>query len=100
MFRTGLEELPSEVVLYWFTLCFYGYRQQAGRAALRTLLTYEQAEQREKRRTGRRRGKKAKDDTQPSLFSAEEADGSGNGVPGEEGASPKGGRRKKTNATR
>lgn len=43
-FREGLMELPAEVVLYWFTLCFYGYRQQAGRAALRTLLTYEQVE--------------------------------------------------------
>ena len=41
-FRDGLLELPAEVVLYWFTLCFYGYRQLAGRAALRTLLTYEQ----------------------------------------------------------
>lgn len=41
MFRDGLLNLPSEVVLYWFTLCFYGYRQLAGRAALRTLLTYE-----------------------------------------------------------
>ncbi len=40
LFREGLEELPSEVVLYWFTLCFYGYRQAAGRAALRTLLTH------------------------------------------------------------
>jgi hypothetical protein len=44
MFRSGLVELPAEVVLYWFTLCFYGYRQQAGRAALRTLLTYEPVE--------------------------------------------------------
>jgi len=42
MFRDGLLELPAEVVLYWFTLCFYGYRQLAGKAALRTLLTYEQ----------------------------------------------------------
>lgn len=42
MFRQGLAELPSEVVLYWFTLCFYGYRQSAGRAALRTLLTYQE----------------------------------------------------------
>jgi hypothetical protein len=44
-FREGLEELPSEVVLYWFTLCFYGYRQAAGRAALRTLLTHEEREE-------------------------------------------------------
>jgi hypothetical protein len=42
MFRAGLEVLPSEVILYWFTLCFYGYRQAAGRAALRTLLTHEE----------------------------------------------------------
>lgn len=41
-FREGLEDLPSEVVLYWFTLCFYGYRQTAGRAALRELLTHEE----------------------------------------------------------
>jgi len=40
MFLEGLRDLPSEVVLYWFTLCFYGYRQAAGRAALRTLLTH------------------------------------------------------------
>jgi hypothetical protein len=45
LFREGLEELPSEVVLYWFTLCFYGYRQAAGRAALRTLFTHEEPEE-------------------------------------------------------
>ena len=45
LFREGLEELPSEVVLYWFTLCFYGYRQAAGRAALRTLFTHEESEE-------------------------------------------------------
>ena len=45
LFREGLEELPSEVVLYWFTLCFYGYRQAAGRAALRTLFTHEGSEE-------------------------------------------------------
>lgn len=44
MFASGLQELPSEVILYWFTLCFYGYRQAAGRAALRTLLTHEEPE--------------------------------------------------------
>ena len=44
MFAQGLRELPSEVVLYWFTLCFYGYRQAAGRAALRTLLTHDEPE--------------------------------------------------------
>ena len=42
MFKEGLYSLPSEVVLYWFTLCFYGYRQAAGKAALRTLLTFQQ----------------------------------------------------------
>ena len=41
-FQEGLAELPSEVILYWFTLCFYGYHQSAGRAALRTLLTHEE----------------------------------------------------------
>jgi hypothetical protein len=45
LFREGLEELPSEVVLYWFTLCLYGYRQAAGRAALRTLFTHEEPEE-------------------------------------------------------
>ncbi len=48
MFRNGLLELPAEVVLYWFTLCFYGYRQLAGKAALRTLLTYEQPSEKPK----------------------------------------------------
>ncbi len=43
MFVEGMKTLPSEVVLYWFTLCFYGYRQAAGRAAFRTLLTHEEA---------------------------------------------------------
>ena len=43
MFREGLYALPSEVVLYWFTLCFYGYRQAAARAALRVLLSYDEA---------------------------------------------------------
>lgn len=44
MFKEGLHALPSEVVLYWFTLCFYGYRQAAGKAAFRTLLTYGDAD--------------------------------------------------------
>jgi hypothetical protein len=34
------------VILYWFTLCFYGYRQAAGRVALRTLLTHEEPDER------------------------------------------------------
>jgi hypothetical protein len=67
MFRTGLLELPAEVVLYWFTLCFYGYRQQAGRAALRTLLTYEQTA--EKPEPAATRGRKAKAGSrEPTLF--------------------------------
>jgi hypothetical protein len=45
-FAEGLQGLPSEVILYWFTLCFYGYRQAAGRVALRTLLTHEEPEDR------------------------------------------------------
>jgi hypothetical protein len=42
MFRDGLAALPAEVLLYWFTLCFYGYRQAAGRAALRVLLSHQE----------------------------------------------------------
>jgi hypothetical protein len=94
MFRLGLDELPSEVVLYWFTLCFYGYRQLAGRAALRTLLTYAQPEQDEERPPGGRRGKKARDKGQLDLFSGEEDGAAGNGQAGE----AKGGRRKKSQA--
>jgi len=45
-FAEGLQGLPSEVILYWFTLCFYGYRQAAGRVALRSLLTHEEPEER------------------------------------------------------
>lgn len=41
-FREGLAEMPPEVVLYWFTLCFYGQRTAAARAALRTLLAYDE----------------------------------------------------------
>jgi hypothetical protein len=41
-YQEGLDELPSEVILYWFTLCFYGYRQAAGRLSLRVLLTHEE----------------------------------------------------------
>ena len=74
MFRTGLLDLPAEVVLYWFTLCFYGYRQQAGRAALRTLLTYEQAEERPKpaKSGGHKRPTKA---AGPTLFDMNGANG-------------------------
>ena len=70
MFAKGLKELPSEVILYWFTLCFYGYRQAAGRAALRTLLTHEEPD------TARSHlakiGKKRTADSQITLFSTEE----------------------------
>jgi hypothetical protein len=34
----GLTNLEMEVVLYWFTLCQYGQRTKAGKAALFTLL--------------------------------------------------------------
>ena len=42
LFREGLEDLPHEVVLYWFTLCFYGLRDGeirclAPRAPARTI---------------------------------------------------------------
>lgn len=66
MFRDGLLDLPAEAVLYWFTLCFYGYRQQAGRAALRILLTFEQAEQTP--RPTQARGRKSKKREAPGLF--------------------------------
>ena len=60
LFREGLYDLPSEVILYWFTLCFYGYRQAAGKAALRTLLTYSAEEE-----AGKRRSKKQAKRTAP-----------------------------------
>lgn len=66
MFGQGLKELPSEVVLYWFTLCFYGYRQAAGRAALRTLLTHEEPEM--DRPPPLRAAKKGQDKNQMTLF--------------------------------
>ena len=58
MFFEGLKNLPSEVVLYWFTLCFYGYQQAAGRAALRTLLTHEEPEEPARSRDAPRKPKK------------------------------------------
>jgi hypothetical protein len=67
LFREGLEELPSEVVLYWFTLCFYGYRQTAGRAALRTLFTHEGPEEGSAARSGSRK-RKRKPESALSLF--------------------------------
>jgi hypothetical protein len=68
MFREGLEELPSEVVLYWFTLCFYGYRQSAGRAALRTLLTHEEPAEQDEADAGVRKRRSSRAD-EPTLFS-------------------------------
>jgi hypothetical protein len=67
MFREGLEDLPSEVVLYWFTLCFYGYRQAAGRAALRTLLTHEGAAEQDEA-DARVRKRRRQHDDEPTLF--------------------------------
>ena len=69
LFREGLEELPSEVVLYWFTLCFYGYRQAAGRAALRTLFTHEGSEETSADRPSARRKRQREPESGPSLFS-------------------------------
>jgi hypothetical protein len=68
LFRAGLEELPSEVVLYWFTLCFYGYRQAAGRAALRTLFTHEGSEETSADRPAARRKRQRVSESGPSLF--------------------------------
>lgn len=68
LFRAGLEDLPSEVVLYWFTLCFYGYRQAAGRAALRTLLTHEESEEASAGRPSTRRKRKCQPESGPTLF--------------------------------
>lgn len=95
MFRHGLDDLPGEVVLYWFTLCFYGYRQLAGRAALRTLLTYAQPDDEDDTPAGGRRRKRIRDTGQQDLFSTEANGAAGNGE-----SSLKGGRRKKANAAR
>lgn len=54
-FAEGLQGLPSEVILYWFTLCFYGYRQGAGRVALRTLLTHQEPEELTKQASGKKK---------------------------------------------
>ena len=69
LFRAGLEELPSEVVLYWFTLCFYGYRQAAGRAALRTLFTHEEPEETSEDHPSANRKRKRQPESGPNLFS-------------------------------
>lgn len=68
LFRAGLEELPAEVVLYWFTLCFYGYRQAAGRAALRTLFTHEEREEMSADRPVARRRRQHPPGSEPGLF--------------------------------
>jgi hypothetical protein len=73
MFREGLEELPSEVVLYWFTLCFYGYRQSAGRAALRMLLTHEEPAVQDEADAGVRKRRRLHAD-EPTLFSMASGD--------------------------
>lgn len=67
MFHEGLEELPSEVVLYWFTLCFYGYRQSAGRAALRTLLTHEERAEKDEEDAMIRKRRRQREE-EPTLF--------------------------------
>jgi hypothetical protein len=72
-FRGGLEELPSEVVLYWFTLCFYGYRQSAGRAALRTLLTHEEPAEQDEADAGIRKRRRSRAD-EPTPFSIASGD--------------------------
>lgn len=41
VFAERLYELAPEVLLYWFTQCFYGNRTAAARAALRELLTHD-----------------------------------------------------------
>lgn len=69
MFRDGLYALPSEVVLYWFTLCFYGYRQAAGRAALRVLLAYDEAS--DDANESRKKKRSSEEPTHPQLFGGE-----------------------------
>lgn len=66
-FAEGLQALPSEVILYWFTLCFYGYRQAAGRIALRTLLTHQEPEARARRPSVKKRASVAPPQTRLAL---------------------------------
>lgn len=77
MFRDGLYALPSEVVLYWFTLCFYGYRQAAGRAALRVLLAYDETADEASPTSRRKKGAKP-DSPSGSLFASDSAGGQSN----------------------
>lgn len=39
-FANAVKDLPDEVILYWYTLCFYGHRKTAGRKAFRMLLMH------------------------------------------------------------
>jgi len=75
LFHEGLAELPSEVVLYWFTLCFYGYRQAAGRAALRTLFTHEGPAETDDDRPAARRKRQRQPESEPDLFSLSNGEG-------------------------
>jgi hypothetical protein len=43
-FEQRLYELPPEVLLYWFTQCFYGNRTAAAKAALRELMVHDSDE--------------------------------------------------------
>lgn len=74
-FAEGLQDLPSEVILYWFTLCFYGYRQAAARVALRTLLTHEEPEERPRATVARPRVRAARKSTRQPAISIDEAQG-------------------------
>ncbi len=65
-FREDLIDLPTEVVLYWFTLCFYGNRMAAARAALRTLLAFEEPPP--PRRTASRTDRKSIESAQAKLL--------------------------------
>jgi hypothetical protein len=66
-FAEGLSALPSEVILYWFTLCFYGRRQSAARAALRALLTLPNDSQ-DGSKSRRRESEVTRDRFERSLF--------------------------------
>lgn len=74
-FAEGLQELPSEVILYWFTLCFYGYRQAAARVALRTLLTHEEPEERPRAPAAKPRVRAARQSAQQQAIAIDAAHG-------------------------
>jgi hypothetical protein len=71
-FLQGMEALPSEVLLYWFTLCFYGYRQAAGRAAFRVLLTHDEPGEADETVRPAIRKARARDTETDPLFADEE----------------------------